>query len=310
MVNTLFALILALLFDRWWGEPRRWHPLIGFGNLAERLEKRLNRGGRRRARGVAALVVLLLPPAALALLLQDRLLAAGGGWFALGAGAVVYLCIGLRSLGEHAHAVALALGAADLEAARAAVARIVSRDTRHLDAGAVSAATAESVLENGSDAVLASLFWFALAGIPGVVVHRAANTLDAMWGYRNARFEQFGWAAARFDDVLNYLPARLTACAYALCGHGVDALRCWVRQARHWSSPNAGPVMAAGAGALRIRLGGAASYGGVRETRPTLGCGRDPQTRDIERALRLLQRATWLWVACWALATLLWRGLR
>jgi adenosylcobinamide-phosphate synthase len=165
------------------------------------------------------------------------------------------------------------------------------------------------VLENGSDAVIASLFWFAVAGIPGVVLHRTANTLDAMWGYRNERFFYFGWAAARFDDVLNYLPARLTACAYALCGHCAHALRCWARQARYWSSPNAGPVMAAGAGALRIRLGGSASYGGVHEIRPTLGCDRDPRAQDIERALRLLDRSILLCLALWAVLAVAWRVL-
>lgn len=309
MIHSLLAMLLALLFDRWWGEPHRWHPLIGFGRLADWLERRLNRGNWRRARGIVGVALLLLPLLVIALLIQIAVLAVSPWWFTLVAALIVYVCIGRRSLGEHARAVALALRAADLPAARAAVGRIVSRDTQKLDAGAVSAAAAESVLENGSDAVIASLFWFAVAGIPGVVVHRAANTLDAMWGYRNERFWQFGWAAARFDDVLNYLPARLTACAYALCGHCADALRCWARQARYWSSPNAGPVMAAGAGALRIRLGGEASYGGVHETRPALGCLRDPRPQDIERALGLLDRSIVLCLVLWAITMVAWRVL-
>lgn len=309
MSYAVLATVGALLFDRWWGEPHRWHPLIGFGRAADWLESRLNRGNQRRWRGVLALALMLLPLLLISAGLQMLLLAISPWWFTLVAALVVYVCIGRRSLGEHARAVALALRAVDLPAARNAVGRIVSRDTQALDARAISAATAESVLENGSDAVIASLFWFAVAGIPGVVMHRAANTLDAMWGYRNTRFFYFGWAAARFDDVLNYLPARLTACAYAVCGHCADALRCWARQARHWSSPNAGPVMAAGAGALRIRLGGDASYGGARETRPVLGCDREPRPQDVERALRLLDRAIVLCLLLWACVVVMWRLL-
>ncbi|MET0377713.1 MAG: regulatory signaling modulator protein AmpE, partial [Spongiibacteraceae bacterium] len=160
----------------------------------------------------------------------------------------------------------------------------------------VSKAAVETVLENGSDAIFASLFWFAVAGLPGVVLHRAANTLDAMWGYRNARFNEFGCAAARIDDVLNLIPARLTAIAYALSGQCANALRSWRAQASSWSSPNAGPVMAAGAGALGLQLGGAAMYHGAMENRPALGFGRSAQAADIQRALTLLDRSLLLWL--------------
>jgi adenosylcobinamide-phosphate synthase len=297
---------LALLLDQWWGEPRRWHPLVGFGRCADALEARLNRGARRRARGVFALMLALAPPLAAALILQHWLRAQPVWVAAAVAASVLYLAIGRRSLAQHARAVLLALNAADLPAARAAVGRIVSRDTRALDSVGVSRAAVETVLENGSDAVLASLFWFALAGLPGVVLHRLANTLDAMWGYRSERLREFGWAAARFDDVLNFVPARLTAMGYALCGQTGAALRCWRRQARSWSSPNAGPVMAAGAGALQVRLGGAACYAGGLEQRAALGCGREPEARDIERALALLDRAVVLAVALLALTQWLW----
>ncbi|MBT9532228.1 MAG: cobalamin biosynthesis protein, partial [Pseudomonas sp.] len=211
-----------------------------------------------------------------------------------------YLAIGLRSLAEHAEPIAEALQAGDLPRAREQVGRIVSRDTRDLDEEGVARAASESMLENGSDAVFAALFWFVVAGAPGVVLYRLSNTLDAMWGYRTPRFLKFGWAAARLDDLLNYLPARLVALTYALCGQTALALRCWREQAPTWDSPNAGPVMAAGAGALGLALGGAAIYHGELHQRPPLGEGAAPVAADIRRALQLVQSgvAVWLVLLC------------
>ena len=193
--------------------------------------------------------------------------------------------------------VAQALRLGDLRLARERVGYMVSRNTAQLDATGVARAGSESVLENGSDAVFAALFWFVIAGAPGVVLYRLSNTLDAMWGYRNARFERFGWAAAKIDDGLNYLPARLVALTYALLGKTALALRCWRTQAPLWDSPNAGPVMAAGAGALGVSLGGAAEYHGELHQRPELGAGPQPRARDIERALNLVYGGVLLWLA-------------
>ena len=290
---NVLALPFALLIDAWWGEPRRWHPLVAFGVCANFIEKLLNAGEHRIARGCVAWCVLVAPLVLAGYSLQRAFVQHTLLSIVVGT-LILYLAIGQQSLREHARAVATSLRADDLPQARHALASMVSRDTQNLDHDDVSKATVESVLENGSDAVVASLFWFAVAGIPGVLLHRAANTLDAMWGYRNVRFNEFGRIAARIDDVLNFIPARITACAYALVGATANALRCWHTQGRTWSSPNAGPVMAAGAGALRLELGGAAPYHGEIEQRPLLGRGRAAQQHDIERALQLLKRSVWL----------------
>ena len=295
---TALLCLGSVLLDRWLGEPRRWHPLVGFGWLAQRGEA-LAYGSpelnveARRARGMGAVILLLVPFTVAAWLLAAIPLL--GLAVALG---LLYLAIGARSLAEHAEAVAAALSAGDLPLGRETVAMIVSRNTADLDEEQISRATVESVLENGCDAVFGALFWFVLAGAPGVVLFRLANTLDAMWGYRNPRYQYFGWAAARLDDLLNWLPARLTALGYTLVGtRPALAWRCWREQAPSWKSPNAGPVMAAGAGALGLVLGGPARYHGRWQQRPSLGEGLAPRAEDIGRAVALVRRALWLWLA-------------
>ena len=293
-MTTALAMVFAVLLDAGLGEPRRFHPLVLFGRLAVFIETHLH--AHRRLAGVIAWSVAVLPLVMVAWLLGAGLLhVASWLWFVFNV-IVLYLVIGLRSLGDHALPVARALEAGDILAAQKAVGRMVSRDTAALDDAQVSAAATESVLENGNDAVFGALFWFAVLGVPGAVLYRLSNTLDAMWGYRTKRYEQFGWAAARIDDVLNFLPARLTAVSYVLLGDASRAWRCWRMQAPLWDSPNAGPVMAAGAGALGVCLGGAASYDGVWEPRPALGEGDQPDAQSIVRALQLVRRCVVLWV--------------
>jgi adenosylcobinamide-phosphate synthase len=293
--------LLAVALDRLLGEPPRWHPLVGFGWLAQRVEASLY--GASRWRGAVA-VALLVGGFALAAFLAHRSL---GSWAWLLDVALLYLALGAASLGEHAAAVRNALDAGELDAARRSVGRMVSRDTADMDETAVASATLESVLENGCDAVFGALFWFFVAGAPGVVAYRLANTLDAMWGYKTDRYRHFGWAAARLDDLLNRVPARLTALTYLLLGKSRAAWRCWRSQAADWESPNAGPVMAAGAGALTVKLGGPAVYHGRPEFRPPLGEVRDPAAADIARAVVLVRHGVGLWLVLaflggWALA--------
>jgi adenosylcobinamide-phosphate synthase len=291
-LNLPLAAVAGVALDRLLGETSRWHPLAGFGRLADVIERSLNRGARRRASGVCAWVLAVTPWTVMAAWGRDNGLA---GW--LLDAALLYLALGGRSLAEHAGRVAADLRAGDLMAAREHVGWIVSRDTAGLDAPGVANACVESTLENGNDAVFGALFWFALLGGVGAVLFRLSNTLDAMWGYKTERFLRFGWAAARIDDLFNFVPARLTAASYALLGQTRAALTCWRRQAPTWESPNAGPVMAAGAGSLGLALGGPAIYHGRIEERPALGAGRAADYGDISRALSLVRRGIALWLA-------------
>ena len=282
------AALVAVLLDRLLGEPRRFHPLVGFGGLAGWLEKRLNK--RSIPAGLLAWLLAVGPWVALAFWLRPL------APFVVDV-VLLYFALGAQSLCEHAEAVARPLADGRLDEARQRVGWIVSRETATLDASGVAKAGVESVLENGNDAVFGALFWFALLGGPGALLFRLANTLDAMWGYRTERYNLFGRCAARFDDALNWLPARLTALTYALLGQTRNALTCWRAQAPTWDSPNAGPVMAAGAGSLGVELGGAAIYHGACESRPPLGAGRAPKAEDLGRAVALVRHGLWLWLA-------------
>ena len=296
MIATALMIIVALLLDKLLGEPRRFHPLVGFGNLAVKIEKQLNRGVhtslRMRMFGLLAWTIVIAPWLALTWLASQQTILQPFLDIM-----ILYFALGMRSLDEHATRIHAALDSNNLPLARQCVGDIVSRDTATMQAEDVVRASVESVLENGNDAVFAALFWFAVMGAPGVVLFRLSNTLDAMWGYRTPRYLYFGWAAARIDDVLNYIPARLTALTYALLGHTRLALHSWKKQASAWDSPNAGPVMASGAGSLNVQLGGAANYQGRLEVRPTLGTDKAPQARDISRAMLLVTRGAWLWTA-------------
>jgi adenosylcobinamide-phosphate synthase len=283
----------AVLLDFMIGEPRRFHPLVGFGWLASKLEASLNIANKKnnanqRWVGTFALALLLAPWILLAYwlchipvisIVADTLL--------------LYFAIGHKSLHDHARAVTRALSNHDEASAKMAASYMVSRDSAAIEP---VPATVESVLENGNDGVFGALFWFFIAGGTGALLFRLANTMDAMWGYKTPRFYYFGWAAARLDDVLDYIPARLTALTYAILGNTKLALNCWKTQAPLWDSPNAGPVMATGAGALHVQLGGAARYQGEWHERPTLGAGEAPIAEDIERALKLVRYGVYLWL--------------
>ncbi len=276
------SLFFALLLDRFLGEPSCYHPLVGFGKLADQLEIEINKGKNLIFRGSIAWLVAVIPFTVLIFLVDHFI---GGLWLSIIFG---WLAIGWQSLREHGLAVSNALSNNNIEEARLKTSYLVSRDTSELEESDLSKATIESVLENGSDAIIAPLFYLAIFGAAGVVFYRLSNTLDAMWGYHNPRFEQFGKAAARIDDALNLVPARLTALLYLVFGNSKKAWHAWKTQGSSWYSPNAGVVMAAGAGALDLSLGGNAIYHGNEKKRPHLGSGRQAIKNDIKRSITLL----------------------
>jgi adenosylcobinamide-phosphate synthase len=283
------GLVAGYALDAWLGDPRRFHPVAGFGRMAGALERRTYAptvgAGARYAATAAGVPVLA---AALASVLTRRRPVARAALTA----AATWAVLGGTSLRREAAAMADSLESSDLDAARRRLPNLCGRDPSNLDTLGLARATVESVAENTSDAVVAPLVWGAMAGLPGLVGYRAVNTLDAMVGHRSPRYVRFGTAAARVDDLANLAPSRLTALLTAAAAPTVDgsvvrALWTWFRDGRRHPSPNAGQCEAAMAGALGVRLGGTNVYFGRSEDRPTLGTGQPPDPADIRRAARL-----------------------
>ncbi len=292
MSARALGLLAGYLADHRWGDPSRGHPVAGFGAVASRLEHRLYRDNRRAGIVFSA---TLVGGAALAGSAVERVTARRPVLRFLTTAVATWAVLGGRSLAAEATAIQKHLESGDLPAARQRLTHLVGRDTDQLDASGVARAVIESVAENTSDAVVAPLVHGAIAGVPGLVAYRAANTLDAMVGHRSERYANFGWASARLDDVLNWVPARLTAALATLLapvigGRPADAWRVWRRDAGGHPSPNAGPIEAAFAGALDRQLGGINTYRGVVEDRHALGDGSEPGTADIEAAVHLARR--------------------
>ncbi len=314
------GLLLGAAADAVWGDPRRGHPVAGFGTCAAWLERRCY--ADRRSAGVAYTVLLVggtvalgvateavgrRHPAAEAVLTGLATWAVLGGSSLAGHGDALAGELGApppsderhsrRNLGDESavrreRKGGSGAGAADLVAARARIPSLCGRDPSALDLPGMARAGVESLAENTSDAVVAPLFWGAVAGVPGLLGYRAVNTLDAMVGYRSPRYERFGWCSARLDDVANLLPARVAALLFAGLAPAVGgspgaALAAWRRDAGGHPSPNAGPVEASAAGALGVMLGGRTVYAHGVEERPRLGSGAPPTPVDLRRAARL-----------------------
>jgi len=295
----LFTLITALVVDHFIGEPRRFHPLIIFGNFANKLEKKFNKGNHQQQfiGGLVAWCLLVLPLPLLYVLLLWLL----PGYLILLVNIyIVYWAVALNSLNLHGMQIYNPLINDDLAQAQHYCSYIVSRDTSQLDAQAISRATTESMLENGHDGVTATLIYFVIGGAPLVIIHRLSNTLDAMWGYRTDQFNYFGKFSARMDDLLGFVSAKITALLFTIIGlfngTGKQALVNAYSQSQSYKSHNGGWVMASGATVLNVCLGGSAVYFGKTVNSPLLGQGEVVQSKHIKASLTLVKQAVVVWL--------------
>ncbi|MGO1164992.1 MAG: adenosylcobinamide-phosphate synthase CbiB [Janibacter sp.] len=280
------GVVAGWVADRAAGDPQRAHPVALFGRWAGWVEDRTHRDSR--AAGVLTEAVVLAPVVAIGVL-GGR---APGPAKGVATAVLTWAALGGTSLGREGMAVHDLLVRDEVAAARARVRHLVGRVTDELEPDEIARAAVESVAENTSDAVVGTLVWGALLGPVGIAAHRAVNTLDAMHGHRTARYARFGWAAARLDDVLGWLPARVTIVATALAvpGRARQVVHVAVTDSRTHPSPNAGPVEAGFAAALSIRLGGSTVYASGVEERPSLGRGPAARVDDLPRAITLAHR--------------------
>ena len=295
------AAAAGLLLDRLVGEPPAdVHPVAGFGRTMERIEQTL--WADRRLNGAVYAV-------------SGAGLGAAAGSAAGSTAVATWAVVAGRELRRVASRIGELVAAGDLAAARAELPALVGRDPSGLDASGIAAAVIESVAENSVDAVIAPAFWAAVAGAPGAVAYRAINTMDAMVGRRDDRYGNFGWAAARLDDIANYVPARIFAGLVVVLrpDRAREILAAVRHDAKAHPSPNAGVAEAAMAAALGRELGGPLCYGSVAEDRPRLGHGPRPDPEDVPTAVGLVDRAEWIGIALLCLvglASLLWERIR
>ncbi|RYY46748.1 MAG: cobalamin biosynthesis protein CobD [Sphingomonadales bacterium] len=291
--------LVALALDAAIGWPgalyaRSGHPVGLFARIIVACETAWNDPRRsemfRRAAGMGTVLLLVLSAGGGAWLVQRALVLTLGSWAWIGLATLAFPALAQRSLYDHVTTVSRALECGDLPAAREAVGQIVGRDTATLSEAEVARATIESLSESFCDGVAAPLFWLLLLGLPGIWAYKAINTADSLIGHREERWRMFGWAAARTDDALNLVPARLGGLVICIAGGG--GLATMLRDAGKHASPNAGWTEAAMAGALGLRLAGPVSYDGVMLSKAWIGDGRtDAHAGDIRRALRVYVRA-------------------
>ncbi|GLX79760.1 cobalamin biosynthesis protein CobD [Thalassotalea insulae] len=304
--STSLTILLALLLDKRLGEAKHYHYLVAFGTLANVIEAKLNPDHhivaaknvlptqlKVKVVGLISWCLLVMPIPLLYFYLLSNL---NWYWQLLCDATILYLALGLNSLHQHAMQIYRPLANNDIASARHFTGYIVSRDTNKLSEQEIARATVESMLENGHDAVIASLVCYLIGGAPLVIIHRLANTLDAMWGYKTPRYLHFGYASAKLDDLLGFISGKICTVLYAMQGNLKQALSNAYQQGNSYKSHNGGWVMAAGATVLKRQLGGTANYHGQQLNSVTLGQGRPVQAQDIKASLTIVTNASMLLV--------------
>lgn len=297
-------LLAALMVEAMIGYPdalhrRVPHPVVWIGHLISSMDQGWNKGNAdaQRWAGIGAACVLIVGSAAIGVVLEFGLT----GWLGLAVLTLITTTgLAQRSLYQHVRRVLVPLEKDDTLGARQALSTIVGRDTDNLDERAISSAATESLAESFCDGIVAPAFWFLIAGLPGLFVFKAISTADSQIGHMDDRYHHFGWAAARADDLMNFVPARIAG--LLICIAGMGGWRIMVRDARKHLSPNAGWSEAAMAGALNVQIGGGAAYDGEWIGRETLGDGERPGPADLKIALTVYVRACLLlWLIVGAL---------
>ncbi|MCV7425291.1 cobalamin biosynthesis protein [Mycobacterium montefiorense] len=309
--TRIVGVLVGCLTDLTLSDPKRGHPVAVFGEAAAKLEQFTYRDAK--IAGVLHVGLAVGTVGLLGTAVQQAATRRNPVWSIAATAAATWVALGGTSLARTGLDMAQLLDRNDIAAARRLLPSLCGRDPALLDGGGLTRAALESVAENTSDAQVAPLLWATAGGVPAVLVYRAVNTLDAMIGHRSPRYIRFGWAAARLDDLANYLAARVTATLVVLCaplvgGSPAGAVGAWRRDAIRHPSPNAGVVEAAFAGALGVRLGGPTQYHHELQIRPTLGVGREPTAADLRRAVglsRIVQLAAALSLT--ALSVVHWR---
>ena len=314
-MSSFLIVAIAVFFDRLLGKPTLYNPLRGFVKIATFIqqswhgqEESIAKKGSQpnqimslivKIKGLLAVLFLVLPFIVLTLFLDSI-----SPFNFIGDVLVVYLTIGANSLKQQALDVQNSLAENNMAQAQKRLEPLVSQDTASMGAQSILVACVEAVLKNGNDAILAPIFWFLLLGAPGAVLYKLINTLAMLWNYQNDRYRNFGLAANRFNEVLSFFPACLTALSYLLLGDMKSGWQCLLKQGRAWPSANSGPVIAAGAGALHITISGDIYYAGQTKKRLILGIGQQPQLSDIARTCSLIERSMILWLAMFFILSL------
>ena len=292
MTTILVIILFALALDYWLPECGGFRLWAWYSDWAESIEQRFN--GGLRSQGIFAVLLAIAPiliVISLAALVLGQIAGALTFLFSV---AVLYLCVDLYRLGAVAHSIATALENGDVAHAAAHLKELTGKDTIETTEAGVAHATVEAILKQGNKLVVAPIFWFLVLGPFGAMLQRLASVLDRLWAHTTARFAEFGWAAARLDDLLCWIPARITAISYAIMGSFEDALHCWRRQAGMWSGLSSGPLLASGMGALHLDTcedGEKDAYGNMAIDPASL-----PDAADVRRAVALVWRVMLFWL--------------